>query len=101
MNLAEGMKSIPEGQQYLRLFVPQLRSQTVNRLFDLTGDIRRHVHLADGKCLAYRFQRNSSKGGGYEDVGVDDNLTHTRFSRPPSVPEEPHPLKRQSPSGSC
>src|SRR3972149_12275070 len=101
MNLAEGMESPPECQHDLRLFVPQLRSQTVNRLFDLGDDIRRQVHLADGKCLAYRFQRNSSKGGGYEDVGVEDNLNHTRFSRPSSAPGVPPPSKRRSPSGSC
>ena len=80
MNLAEGMESPPEFQHDLRLFVPQLRSQTVNRLFDLGDDIRRQVHLADGKCLAYRFQRNSSKGGGYEDVGVDDCVFRSKLT---------------------
>src|SRR3990172_2047377 len=97
MHLAEGMESPPEFQHGLRLFVPQLRSQTVNRFLDLGDGIRRHVHLADGKRLAYGFQRNSSKGGGNEDVGVDDNLNHTRFSRPSSAPAAPPPSKHRTP----
>src|SRR4030067_3601943 len=97
MNLAKGMESPPEFQHDLRLFVPQLRSQTVNRLLDLGDGIRRQVHLADGKRLAYGFQRNSSKGGGDEDVGGDDSLDHTRVSRPASAPAAPPPSKHPTP----
>src|SRR4030067_823212 len=71
---AQGMQSPPEFQHVLRLFVPQLRSQTVNRLLDLGDGIRRQVHLADGKRLAYGFQRNSSKGGAEAEVGGDENI---------------------------
>src|SRR3972149_5692965 len=77
MNLAEGMESPPEFQHDLRLFVPQLRSQTVNRLFALgTPEPVRIMPISRRRSSGDPFRTGTILA-----IGLPRRVTTTSFFR--------------------